>query len=106
MLVHKRQQYLYSQTKTAPQSLFSVECNFPNATSWAIGFYANGFFCFQRPRKNVLVIANLHFDETPEYPAQMGLVISLPGNQARRVRHVATCSETPVSTAAKPCSSC
>lgn len=47
-----------------------MDCSFANSTNWVIGFHANEPFLLS-DRKTVFVIANLYFDRTPEYPAQM-----------------------------------
>lgn len=68
--LHKRQTYLYTQKNPTLQPPFSMDYNFVNSANRAIGFYDNGIFCFQRPRKNTLVTAKLYCRETPWYPAQ------------------------------------
>lgn len=55
-----RNRHIYTLKKPpTPQPPFSVDCNFVNSANRAIGFHANGIFCFQKPRKNALVIVKI-----------------------------------------------
>ena len=94
------------KNKTTPQPLFSVDYNFANSTNWAIGFYANGLFLLSKTQKECFSHCKFILWGNPRTPSPNAEFISLPGNQAWRVQHVAhMLRNIPVSTAAKPHSS-
>lgn len=95
MLVHKSN-ICTVQNKTIPQPHFLVDYNFANSTDWATGIHANGLFLLSKTQKNFLVIANLSFEDTPEYSAQALTLFPRPQHVAYILRNI------PVSTAAKP----
>lgn len=104
MFAHKREAYLHTQ-KTPTQPPFSVDYNFVNSASRVIGFYANGIFCFQRPTKNTLVIVKIILSGNSRIFSSKPDFISCLVMRLEEFSTWLTCSETPVSTAAKPHSS-